>query len=96
MDKAMSEEIKTRPVFDMNQCKEGDLLESIHGVKLEYVGKNGTATFPHRVKYLYEHFPDNSFGTRTEEGFVYDNKPLPEDHDIKGFWKGQGKKVCLE
>jgi len=24
---------------------------------------------------------------RTDEGWVYDNKPLPTDHDVKGFWK---------
>jgi hypothetical protein len=78
-----------RHTFDMNQCKPGDLLESTLGAKLKYIGKEGTEDFPHDVKYLWapdEKFADNSMGTRTDEGWVYANKPLPTDHDIKGFW----------
>ena len=82
--------VTERPVFDMNQCKEGDLLESIHGAKLKYSGKEGTKSFPHLVQYLSipgENVSGKSKGTRTNEGWVFDNSPLPIDHDIKGFWE---------
>ena len=84
---------KGRPVFDMNQCKVGDLLESIHGAKLEYLGKNDSNyDFPHRVRYL--HIPGENVnlgneGSRSNEGWTYTIKPLPMDHDIKGFWEGK-------
>ena len=81
-----------RPVFDMNQCKPGDLLESIHGAKLEYVGlrRCGIDVFTHSVNYLMIDGKDiapPAPGTRTAEGWMYRNRPLPEDHDVKGFWK---------
>ena len=66
--------------FDMNQCKEGDKLISCHGDIFTYVGLTSCHKFRHKVKYS-----DGSFGTRTDDGQVFSNKKLPEDHDIVGF-----------
>lgn len=69
-------------MFDMNQCKPGDKLKSKHGLILEYIGIDETqAPYRHRVRYpapLGE-------GTRLDNGMVFKNRPLPEDHDIVGF-----------
>jgi hypothetical protein len=67
--------------FDMNRCKKGDKLVSVHGTILEYVGKTGPREYPHRVKY-----PDNQGeGTRADDGHVFRFNRLPEDEDIAGF-----------
>ena len=67
-------------MFDMNQCKPGDKLISVHGMILEYVGHDGSCHYPHIVKY-----PNGSTGSRCDDGFVFYNKRLPEDENIIGF-----------
>lgn len=82
--------------FDMNQCKPGDFVISKLGALFEYVGKwpqdqenipkfmhSTLETFPHLLKVPYS---QKNYVTRTDEGFVYSNKRLPEDHDIVGFY----------
>lgn len=64
--------------IDLNTCVKGQKLKSKHGLILTYVGKLPPENYyQHKVKY-----PDGSFGTRTDDGMVFKNKPLPEDHDI--------------
>jgi hypothetical protein len=71
--------------FDMNQCKPGDKLISTHGVILTYVEKKEEPDFPHIVRYPEGEEFKGSLGSRTEEGYVFDKRRLPEDHDIIGF-----------
>lgn len=73
-------------MFNMNQCKPGDKLISVHGMMLVYVGRIGSSEYPHKVMY-----PDGSFGTRNDEGYVYNTDRLPEDHDIIGFYSDKGE-----
>lgn len=70
--------------FDMNQCKPGDKLLSCHGEVFTYLGKDGPAEYPHRVRY-----PGSpAEGTRTDDGQVFAKNKQPEDHDIIGFAPG--------
>ena len=63
---------------DLSTCKPGDKLLSRPGTVLTYVGPLPKGhTYDHEVAY-----PDGSRGTRMNDGRVYKNKPLPEDHDI--------------
>lgn len=83
----MSED-KTRHIFDMNQCKRGDKLVSVHGEVLEYVGiDNERHPYRHEIKYQ-----NGSGGSRTDNGWVFLNSPLEGDHDVKGFLD-MGKKL---
>lgn len=80
----------TKPV-NLKLCKKGDILISRHGAILrydslitdEYLVK---ANLNHRVKYDKNEslgiYVNNSYGTRTNDGRVFVNRPLPEDHDI--------------
>ena len=76
-------------MFDMKQCKPGDKLISCHGLILTYVGLNENDTsgnYPHRIQYPNDEiYGSNSFGSRTDDGFVFKYKRMPEDHDIVGF-----------
>ena len=70
-------------MFDMNQCKPGDKLVSCHGSIFTYIKKNENGyPYPHIVEYS-----DGGYGSRTDDGFVYSTKRLPEDHNIVGFYK---------
>jgi hypothetical protein len=66
-------------MVDLSICKPGDILISKHGLKLTYVKKLDPTWeyYDHLVQY-----PNGSYGSRTNEGFVFRNKRLPEDHDI--------------
>jgi len=65
-------------MVDLNKCKIGDTLVSCHGLKLLYhkVDDNN-APFRHLVVY-----PDGAGGSRADDGRVFINRPLPEDHNI--------------
>lgn len=71
--------------IDLNTCKKGDILISSHGLKLEYICKTPwkhLTYLDHVVKYPSE-FGDENYGTRTNDGFVFLKKRIPEtDHDI--------------
>jgi hypothetical protein len=65
---------------DLNKCKPGDKLKSIHGMILIYVEKLSEDNYyDHKIQY-----PNGSFGTRVNDGHTYRNpsKRLPEDQDI--------------
>lgn len=66
-----------RPSVDLCRCVAGDRLLSKHGAVLVYLERVRPTPLGHRVMY-----PDGSKGTRTDEGWVLRNKPLPTDHDI--------------
>lgn len=63
---------------DLSTCKPGDKLLSKHGIILTYVG-------PTPEGHYYDHevtYPCGSRGTRMNDGRVFKNRSLPEDHDI--------------
>lgn len=63
---------------DLNTCIPGQLLLSVHGKVLTYVGKLPPGSYyDHEVRY-----PDGSRGTRTNDGQVFKNNKMPEDEDI--------------
>jgi hypothetical protein len=73
-------------MIDLNTCKRGDILISSHGLRLEYVSKTPWMHYTyldHVVKYPSDEFGDKSYGTRTNDGFVFAKNRIPEsDHDI--------------
>lgn len=65
-------------MIDLNTCVAGQKLKSKHGLILTYVGKLPAGNyFDHEVKY-----PDDSQGTRTNDGFVFRKNRMDADHDI--------------
>jgi hypothetical protein len=77
--------------IDLSTCTAGDFLISSHGTILEYVGKtpmHGLTYLDHVVRYRVDKdgkfsFPNNSLGTRTNDGFVFRSNRIPEsDEDI--------------
>ena len=65
-------------MIDLNLCKEGDKLKTIHGTILTYICKLPPGSYyEHKIQY-----PDGSFGTRTDEGFTYKKNRLLEDEDV--------------
>lgn len=78
-------------MIDLRTCKKGDLLISSHGFILEYIGPTPWENYDyldHVVRYVLDKDRkpfDNqeSYGTRTHDGFVFKNNRQPEtDHDI--------------
>lgn len=75
-----------RGKVDLNTCEEGDILISALGAKLKYIGHTSWEYLDHKVQYL--ELPDgskpkNSFGTRTNDGYVFKYNRISEtDHDI--------------
>ena len=66
--------------IDLRNCKEGDILISKHGTKLKYVKPLPEEDyFDHEVSYEEK---GRGNGTRTNEGWVFRKKRLPEDEDI--------------
>ena len=63
--------------LDLNQCKPGQKLKSVHGMILTYITKGNDLDFPHIVSY-----PNKSTGSRTDDGQVFRKSKMPEDHDI--------------
>lgn len=78
-------------MVDLSKCKNGDTLVSIHGAILEYVAPTPWKDYTyldHVIRYVQdEHgneYPPNTYGTRTNDGFVFAKNRKPEvDHDIK-------------
>jgi len=76
--------------INLNECKVGDILISSQGAKLEYVCKTPWKHYTyldHVVKYIEDKdgnpFSDDSYGTRTNDGFVFAKNRIPEtDNDI--------------
>jgi hypothetical protein len=77
-------------MVDLNKCKKGDVLISSQGAILEYVSPTPWEHYnylDHVVRYVKDKdgnsFGENNYGTRTNDGFVYIKKRIPEiDHDI--------------
>lgn len=70
-------------MFNMNKCKKGDKLLSVHGTVLEYIGINERyEPYRHVVKY-----PNGSLGSRTDSGEVFVRNKMDTDEDILGFYK---------
>ena len=83
-----------KEIIDLNTCEEGDILICSTGAKLEYVRKTEPGDYyDHLVKYI--ELPDgtrprNSFGTRTNDGFVFRKNRRPgEDNDIIAIQRKQ-------
>lgn len=64
-------------MVNLNNCKPGDKLRTVHGTILTYVGPSEWPRFPHRIMY-----PEGATGTRTDDGHVFCKNRLPEDEDI--------------
>ena len=77
-------------IIDLRNCKEGDILISSHGAKLEYIAPTPwkhLTYLDHVVKYLKDKdgksMGKDNYGTRTHDGFVFSKNRIPEtDHDI--------------
>lgn len=65
------------PSVNLNECKFGDLLLTCHGTILKYVEKTQGKQYPHLIQY-----PEGSQGTRTDDGFAFQNKRLPADENV--------------
>jgi len=64
-------------MINLNTCTAGDKLLSVHDTVLVYIRKNDGASYPHEVMY-----PDGSFGSRTDDGKVFNTNRKATDHDI--------------
>ena len=77
-------------MIDLRNCKPGDQLLGRQGSILEYVGPTpnmGLTYLDHVVRYVKKpdgtKYPKKSYGTRTNDGFAFQHKRLPEiDEDI--------------
>lgn len=75
---------------DLRNCKPGDRLRGRQGSILTYVGttpQGGLTYLSHVVKYVTRPdgtpYPHHSYGTRTDDGYVYMLSRMPEvDEDI--------------
>lgn len=76
--------------IDLRVCKKGDILISSLGATLKYVSPTPWKNYSyldHVVKYIEDKdgnkMREESYGTRTHDGYVFANKRIPEsDHDI--------------
>ena len=76
--------------INLSKCEKGDILISSQGAVLEYIAPtpwNGYTYLDHVVKYIKDKdgtsFGNKSYGTRTNDGFVFRKVRIPEtDHDI--------------
>ena len=77
----METEKVVRGQVDLRTCKKGDTLISALGAELEYDRPCTESEYmDHLVKYKDE---DKGQGTRTHDGYVFENNRKPEtDHDI--------------
>lgn len=76
-----------RGSVDLRKCKNGDILISALGAKLKYVGPlEDGHYYDHKVQFIElpdGSKPNDSFGTRTHDGYVFRKNRIPEiDHDI--------------
>lgn len=75
---------------DLRTCKNGDVLISSQGAKLEYVAPTPWKQYTyldHVVRYLEDKdgnsMGKDNYGTRTHDGFVFAKNRIAEtDHDI--------------
>jgi len=74
--------------IDLSTCEKGDVLISSHGTTLEYISRTPFkqyAYLDHVVRYVKykngEKFAKGSYGTRTNDGFVFANNRQPETDD---------------
>ena len=68
---------------DLRTCEPGDLLVSRHGEYLTYVGPLPSGNYmDHEVRYS-----NGSYGSRTDDGYVYRRKREESDHDIVAIIK---------
>lgn len=76
--------------IDLSKCKKGDMLLSRHGAILEYISPTPWGEYKyldHVVRYVKDNygnsFGEDNYGTRTNDGYAYAKKRIPEiDHDI--------------
>lgn len=88
-----------KEIIDLSTCEEGDILISKSGAKLKYLGPTpmkGLDYLDHVVQYMEEPdgtpFDEECLGTRTNDGFVYRHRRLPEvDHDIVKIIKNRNE-----
>lgn len=76
--KIHNEKLSNESKIDLRVCKPGQKLKSKHGWILIYRKRNEEGSY-------YEHtveYPDGTMGTRTNDGYVYKHRRLPEDHDV--------------
>jgi hypothetical protein len=81
--------------INLNQCQKGDILISRNGTVLQYTSptpyKNYTY-LDHVVKYIKDRNGNsfnNNYGTRTNDGYVFAKKRMPQhDEDIKYIIRG--------
>jgi hypothetical protein len=69
--------VEKRPKVDMNKCRKGTRMLSNKGRIFAYVRRDTDLVFPHLI--MNE---DGNIVSRTDEGWVYRNNPLPGDEDI--------------
>ena len=68
-------------MVDLRTCEGGDLLITVHGVRLKYLYPlPDDDYYDHRVQYIET--PTDSYGSRTHSGQVFRHNRLPEDQDI--------------
>ena len=82
----MNTQTKTATKVDLNQCKKGDILITSQGIEVEYVSKTPWRNYTyldHVIKYLDPIYGESNYGTRTNDGFVFQSNRIPEtDNDI--------------
>lgn len=76
-----------RGQVDLSGCKPGDILISVHGGILEYVGPLPEEHhYDHEVNYLYTPkdgvYSGKPKGTRCNDGYTYRKNRMETDHDI--------------
>jgi len=64
---------------NLNKCKKGDVLISVHGKAFIYDGKIVGHNFPHQIT---DALNTKLLHSRTDDGQVFRNNKLPADHDI--------------
>lgn len=69
---------KKKIEIDLNTCKPGDVLVSVHGHAFIYSHKEPDHAFPHKIKDALNDEP----GSRIDNGQVFAKNRMPEDHDI--------------
>jgi len=88
----------TKNVIDLNTCKEGDILLCSNGAKLKYLRKTTESEYlDHYVQYIElpdGTKPEKSYGTRTNDGFVFKNIRKPStDQDVIEIQRINPKKM---
>lgn len=68
-------------MIDLRKCKKGDILISQHGAAFVYVEYVKGDYFPHIIKNIGA-LDSEGYCSRLDNGRVFKNKSLPEDHDI--------------